>query len=230
MAIEAPAPNDGEGGKFFLRVCIDMTKVDPDAPWTTEKPVDVFAQWVPNGTPPDLPPYMQQIWGQQQYSGQYPMPRIIIQPVAEPRVNVPAWFSIFWVDPNNPQQRLPSSFDKYYNSPTAGRLDLHAELEDVVIDPGVAGMKDLHCGNGDLEYDTGRPPVPAEQHSQCWTRYLHSSATATGIRVQLAVTAVWHVEVRGANRVWDMGDHEYTVHQLIAVVEVQPENVPVTGW
>jgi hypothetical protein len=158
------------------------------------------------------------------------MPRIIIQPVAEPRVNQPAWFSIFWVDPNDPEKKLPASFDEYYNSPSAGRLDLHAELKDVIIDPGVADMATLHCGNDNIEYDPMKRPLPADQPSQCWTVYKHSSAFTESGRIRLKVTAVWHVEVRGATRTWDMGDHEYTVHQLIAVPEVQPENVPVVHW
>lgn len=229
MVFNAPKP---PGGDYMLKACFknyDMTQ-----PWGGQNiDIELFGQWVEDGTDTSVPGYMEEFWSHQASRNYYPVPRISFGPSYPARVGTYSYFWATWVEALDSTQRTQPSFRVPYDTVTSGRVYLHATIDDLTIDPGVEGMADVPCGDADVPFDPdASDSAPrsegGSQRSECWTVYEHSSADSEHGSFHIRGTATWRVTVEDGNGqvLADLGAFKYVVHQRLAVGEVQP----LTDW
>lgn len=222
--------NTGEapGGTWMLKGCFE--NVDFTQPWGGRNMiVDIYSQWVPNGTQHDIPGYMETLWNYASHENFYPVPRISVGPTQPALVDT---YTYFWTSWYKAQDSAAPAKDDYripYDTLTAGTVYLHMQVHDVVIYPGVPTMDPVHCGLAKTKFDDNAPDaIPqsegGSQQSDCWLRYEHSTAFHTDTQtVLIHADAFWRVTIEDAQGhvIRSLGDFDYLAYQRLPVAEVQ---------
>jgi hypothetical protein len=220
--------HDKPDGKWMLKICIQ--DVDFTRPWGgTGTSLEVYTEWVPDGTDTRLPPYMEQFWNIHDDRNYYPLPRITVGPTNTAYVGTYTYLWARWVKDwgdiattTEPEYRIP-----YHTS--SGTVYLHAWITDLTVHPGRPDMEPKQCGDAETpfhyDYDDYVPVEQGgEQPSRCWFVYTHSSADHEDRgTVIVRANANWRVRVEDAagNTRLDLGHHFYVIDRQIAVAEIQ---------
>ncbi|MGH3447142.1 MAG: hypothetical protein ACRDQA_02155 [Nocardioidaceae bacterium] len=216
------------GARIMLKTC--ASHIDKDQPWGgIHVRIRVYAEWVPWKKDISIPGWEEQFWDYQSRRHYYPVPRISIGPTYPAMVGTYTYFWATWVQAQNSQEAAKPNFRVAYNTGARGTVYLHAKVSDVVIDPGVSELPEVHCGAAKVPYDTrADDAIPqsegGSQPSDCWTMYEHSSAIhEKSQRVFLKATVYWDVTIEDANHhvIKPLGRFHYSAFQGVVVAEVQ---------
>jgi hypothetical protein len=225
MAINA---QEKPGGEWMLKICIQ--NVDFNSPWGgTDTRLEVFQQWIQDGTDVSVTPTMQEFWdvvGERNY---YPLPRMLVGPTQKAYVGTYTYFWAEWFEHENwtdEGRTIP-----YYRIPYqtgGGQVFLEASLTGLTIHPGQDDLEPKDCGDAEIPFrfdidDYVPVEEGGEQPSECWFVYSHSSASEDHGMIRVRATASWqvHVENAAGDVVLNLGDYFYEIDRRIAVAEVQ---------
>lgn len=215
------------GGTWMLKAC--FANWDPTEPWGGhDMIVDIYAQWVPDGTDISIPGYMLEFWSYAARTNFYPVPRISVGPTVPALVGTYTYFWATWVEAQDSAQPAKEDYRIAYDTGTAGTVYLHMKVHDVVVHPGIPEMDEVHCGLAKVAFDdSAADAIPrsegGSQDSECWLRYEHSTAFHDTLTVLIHADAYWRVTVEdeGGRVLRNLGDFHYTAYQRLAVAEVQ---------